>query len=105
MRSTNTQRLSVCVSAASGQQKATTLARLNRRVAQVYAGRTKAIRQAKRTTVNNSADLIQFSSRVDSLSAHVGSQFAALTCETSARVDLSPPNASDPGEADRGDWS
>ncbi|RZA12691.1 MAG: hypothetical protein EOP02_29810, partial [Proteobacteria bacterium] len=74
MRSTNTQRLSVCVSAASGQQEATTLATLNRRVAQVYAGRTKAARQAKRTTAEIRADLIRCSSQAESLLARVGSR-------------------------------
>ncbi len=105
MRSTNTQRLSVCVSAASGQQEATTLATLNRRVAQVYAGRTKAARQAKRTTADIRADLIQTSSHVQFLSARVGSQLAAVRIEQSARVDLNPPSASGPSAADCGGLS
>jgi hypothetical protein len=102
MRSTNTQRLSVCVSAASGQQEATTLGTLNLRVAQVYAGRTKAERQIKRTTAEISASVAQNGAQVYALAEVVNSRLAAMRLEKLIWPNLSLPSASGPSAADRG---
>lgn len=100
MRSTNTQRLSVCVSAASGQQGAATLATLNRRVAQVFAGRTKADRQSSRATARIRADVDEGRARMEALQQAIGSRLDAMRSERTIWASISPPNAAGPSAAD-----